>query len=76
MTKSKAQALRSCIYHKNNNGMGGVAIEKKTGLKIYVLENAENFALEGDEVIVAEDTEKQGMSYGTIQKIEKHNATT
>ena len=75
MTKSKAQALRSCIYHKNNNGMGGVAIEKKTGLKIYVLENAENFALEGDEVIVAEDTEKQGMSYGTIQKIEKHNTT-
>lgn len=75
MTKAKSQALHTCIYYKNNNGMGGVALDKKTGVKIHILENAENFALDGDEITVLEDLEKLGIPYGSVQKIMKHNTT-
>jgi ribonuclease R len=55
--------------------MGGIAIDKATGAKIHILENAENFALDKDEIMVIEDGEKLGILYGVIQSIVKHNTT-
>lgn len=75
MTKLDSQILHTCIYHKNHNGMGGVAIDKHTGLKIHILENAENFALDKDEITVIQDVERTGEAYGSIKKILKHNTT-
>ena len=64
-----------CIYHKHNNGMGGVAIDIKTGAKIHILENAENFALDKDEIMVVEDGERMGIIYGSVKSIINHNTT-
>ncbi len=64
-----------CIYHKHNNGMGGIAIDIKTGAKIHILENVENFALDKDEVMVVEDGERMGIAYGSIKSIINHNTT-
>ena len=67
--------MHICIYHKNQNGMGGVAIEKSTGLKINILESAESFALHHDEVEVLQDNEQTGELYGSVHSIIKHNTT-
>ena len=64
-----------CIYHKHNNGMGGIAIDIKTGVKIHILENAENFALDKDEIMVIEDGERVGITYGSVKSIINHNTT-
>lgn len=64
-----------CIYHKHNNGMGGIAIDNKTGAKIHILENAENFALNKDEIMVVEDGERMGIAYGSVQSVIKHNTS-
>jgi ribonuclease R len=64
-----------CIYHKHNNGMGGIAIDIKTGAKIHILENAENFALDKDEIMVVEDGERMGIAYGSVKSIINHNTT-
>ncbi len=64
-----------CIYHKHNNGMGGIAIDIKTGAKIHILENAENFALDKDEIMVVEDGERMGIAYGSVKGIINHNTT-
>ncbi|MDQ5921843.1 MAG: ribonuclease [Pseudomonadota bacterium] len=71
--KAKSAALHTCIYKKHKNGMGGVAIEEDTGLKINILETVEKFALDNDEVLVEEDLEKTGEIYGKIHSIVKHN---
>ena len=71
----KSQITHTCIYHKKSNGMGGVAIEKSTELKINILETMENFALDKDEILVVEDKEQSGQLYGVVQTIIKHNTT-
>jgi ribonuclease R len=73
MKQVEQNLQHSCIYYKNNNGMGGFAIDKNTKMKIKVLEANENFALEHDEVIVIEDAEYSGVRYGRITEITKHN---
>lgn len=73
MTQIQSGILHTCIYKKHKNGMGGVAIDKDSGCKISILETAENFALDNDEVIVVEDAENSGEKYGLVQKVIKHN---
>ena len=72
---STTQTLIHCIYHKHSNGMGGIAIDISNGAKIHILENAENFALDKDEILVIEDGERLGISYGSVHSITKHNTT-
>lgn len=64
-----------CIYHKNKNGMGGVAIDKKTGDKIFIADNLEKFALDNDEVIVMVLSNKDELMQGEILYIKQHNTT-
>ncbi len=72
---NKLKPLSQCIYHKHNNGMGGIAIDIKTGAKIHILENAENFALDKDEIMVVEDGERMGINYGSVKSILIHNTS-
>ena len=72
---STQKSATKCVYHKHNNGMGGVAIDIKTGAKIQILENAENFALDKDEIMVIEDGERMGIAYGSVKNIVKHHTT-
>ena len=72
---NKLKPLSQCIYHKHNNGMGGIAIDIKTGAKIHILENAENFALDKDEIMVVEDSERMGINYGSVKSILIHNTS-
>lgn len=63
----------TCTYHKNKNGMGGIAIESET--KIYINEDQENFALDNDIVNVTLDDEHDEYLQGQITQIVKHNTT-
>ena len=82
MNKNKTKSTTyHCIYHKNKNGMGGVAIPKTDagGLgikdKINITSDLENFALDNDEVAVAiYDTQHEYLQ-GEIVNIIKHNTT-
>ncbi len=64
-----------CIYHKNKNGMGGVAVDKETHARIFIADNVENFALDNDEVTVRILSDKDEFMQGEIVRIEKHNTT-
>jgi ribonuclease R len=71
----KATTIHHCIYFKNKNGLGGVAIDTTTQDKILIEKNVENFALERDEVEVKSWLDNLDTRYGSIQKIIKHNTT-
>ncbi len=64
-----------CIYHKKYDGMGGIAIDKDTKLKIYIDESNEFFALHLDEVTVEVDNNFNNLEQitGRIVNIDKHN---
>ncbi|MCC2625653.1 MAG: ribonuclease [Burkholderiales bacterium] len=64
-----------CIYHKNKNGMGGVAVDKETHARIFIADNVEKFALDNDEVTVRVLSDKDEFMQGEIIHIEKHNTT-
>lgn len=68
--------LIPCIYHKNKNGMGGIAMAINSDQKISIYENAENFALDNDEVEVAIVSNEQDKLVGEIKQILKHNTHT
>lgn len=66
-----------CIYYKNKNGMGGVAINSKTQAKYVISSKDEGYALDQDEVLVTilEHGENDEQSHGKIDEIKKHNTT-
>lgn len=67
--------MHICIYHKNKNGMGGVAIDQESALKIFIADNLEKFALDNDEVAVRILSNKDELMQGEIIDIQKHNTT-
>ncbi len=76
--KSVSSTTNICIYYKNKDGMGGVAIDISTQEKFYISHANENFALDKDEVQVLsrlDKMDKNGKRSGIIQKITKHNTT-
>ena len=64
--------IHNCIYHKNKNGMGGTAIDKKNKKEYLVSPRDEMFALDNDEVTInplsSDNTAK-------IVEVNKHNTT-
>jgi ribonuclease R len=73
--KQQAQQQTKCIYHKNSNGRGGIAIANDTTQKIYIAEDVECFALHLDEVIVSVDDNTTDNLTGKIIAITKHNTS-
>jgi ribonuclease R len=71
----KSLHTHHCIYHKNKNGMGGVAIDKETHARIFIADNVERFALDNDEVTIRVLSDKDEFMQGEIIRIEKHNTT-
>lgn len=69
------RSIYHCTYHKNKNGMGGVAIDKATQTKIYIADNLEKFALDNDEVAVHVSSSENELTQGEIIRIERHNTT-
>lgn len=62
-----------CIYQKNKNGMGGIAIDKKDKTEYIISSRNENYALDGDEVIISELSSDQHGAQ--IIEVTKHNTT-
>lgn len=76
--KSASSTTNVCIYYKNKDGMGGIAVDVSTQEKFYISHASENFALDKDEVQVLsklDKIDKNGKRSGIIQKITKHNTT-
>ncbi|MCC2644562.1 MAG: ribonuclease [Burkholderiales bacterium] len=73
---TKNMQLHHCIYYKNKNGMGGVAIDKETQARISINDDVEKFALDKDEVTVRISCNKDEFLQGEIISIEKHNTTS
>lgn len=78
--KKKASALDTasthiCILHKNKNGIGSIAIDKKTDIIITIPDNQENFALNDDEVEVLAWQDHNGSFIGKVTQITAHNTT-
>lgn len=72
---SSHHTVHTCIYNKNKNGMGGIAIDKTTHEKIIIPDNLENFALDKDEIKVIAHKDHGGNLTGSIQTVIKHNNT-
>ncbi len=65
-----------CVYHKNKDGMGGVAISQADNTKFAITDKNEAFAMDGDLVsIVLSGANKYDVNTGKIQNILKHNTT-
>ncbi len=70
---SSVAKLYKCVYYKNFNGQGGVAITKEDLQKIRIGEFDELFALDKDEVDVVLHQDNSEVLTGTIVDIVKHN---
>ena len=63
----------TCIYHKNKNGYGGVAIDTQNQIQIQIPESHELFALDNDVIEVSYIKNRQDKYFGVIKKIITHN---
>lgn len=70
-SKKNTQKEYKCTYHKNKNGMGGVAVGDN--IEIYIDQSQENFALDNDIVNVAIYDESTNDLQGQITSIVTHN---
>ena len=71
-----ANNSKVCLYHKNKDGMGGVAICQTNNNKYVIGDKYESFAMDGDLVsIVLSGVDRYGANTGKIQHILKHNTT-
>lgn len=71
----ESPVLKTCVFHKNKNGKGGIAIDNLTKTSILIHESKENFALDNDEIEVSCYKDKFDDWHGDIVKITKHNTT-
>lgn len=75
--KNNIQKQYHCVYRKNKNGMGGVAIDKKDKSEYIISSRDECYALDNDEVIVTVLAHGQddGHKMGRIVDVEIHSTT-
>lgn len=73
---SLIRSARLCTYSANKDGRGGIATDLKTKERIIIPSNADNHAIDGDEVAVMNDgVDKHGFMQGIIREVLKHKIT-
>lgn len=73
---SLTKSAKLCNYVANKDGRGGLAIEITSKEVITIGQNADNHAIDGDEVAVINDgVDKHGKPQGIVREIIKHKIT-